>query len=194
MIIRSVMSIVLTMPTLSSMSILTMSFLQKWQLNLLILSHFELTLTFETVKEYSFLQKNEENPEEVKTMKYLSVRNLVRFASCVHNDYQTWVRTFPGLVHSYTNCCFTTEFWQFCGILELFDHSLKWTCSTCCICSEYFFGRRISFSDPLRVRECWTCMMVWCSVFLQSYFISLLIFFSYIYNLTPLFSTFCLFR
>ena len=119
-------------------------FSSKWQLNLLILSHFELTLTFETVKEYSFLQKNEENPEEVKTMKYLSVRNLVRFASCVHNDYQTWVRTFPGLVHSYTNCCLKTEFWQFGGRLDLFDHSLKWTCSTCCICSEYFFGRRIS--------------------------------------------------
>ena len=105
----NIRSVVLTMPTLSSMSLLTMSFLQKWQLNLLILSHFELTLTFETVKEYSFLQKNEENPEEVKTMKYLSVRNLVRFASCVHNDYRTWVRTSPGLVHSYTNCCLKTN-------------------------------------------------------------------------------------
>ena len=134
--IRSVMSIVLTMPTLSSMSILTMSFLQKWQLNLLILSHFELTLTSETIKEYSFLQKNEENPEEVKTMKYLSVRNLVRFASCVHNDYQTWVRTFPGLVHSYTNCCLKTEFWQFGDRLELFDHSLELSCFafwSCCL-------------------------------------------------------------
>ena len=126
---------------------------------------------FWNIQRIFFLQKNEENPEEVKTMKYLSVRNLVRFASCVHNYYRTWVRTFPGLVHSYTNCCLKQNFdslsadWNVWSQLEVNLFNLLYLFRIF-LWQKNFFFRSIAPSWLFHLYD----GVVLC--FLQSYFIN----------------------